>query len=146
MDYLASVGRRFGDEFQAAFPNFEDRRLELKAGMTAIHTYERSLCHHLVAGLQEIPGLRIYGITNPQRFDHRVPTVSFTIDGMPPDEIARRLAEANIFAWNGNFYALAVTERLGLEGQGGLLRLGLAHYNTAAEVDVLLEVLADMPR
>ena len=146
VDYLASVGRRFGDEFQAAFPNFEDRRLELKAGMTAIHTYERSLCHHLVAGLQEIPGLRIYGITNPQRFDHRVPTVSFTIDGMPPDEIARRLAEANIFAWNGNFYALAVTERLGLEGQGGLLRLGLTHYNTAAEVDVLLEVLADMPR
>ena len=146
VDYLASVGRRFGDEYMAAFPNFEDRRLELKAGMTAIHTYERSLCHHLVAGLQEIPGLRIYGITNPQRFDHRVPTVSFTIDGMPPDEIARRLAEANIFAWNGNFYALAVTERLGLEGQGGLLRLGLAHYNTAAEVDVLLEVLADMPR
>jgi cysteine desulfurase family protein (TIGR01976 family) len=146
VDYLASVGKRFGNECQAAFPDFEGRRLELKAGMTAIHTYERALCHYLVAGLQQIPGLQIYGITNPQHFDQRVPTVSFTIDGVPPDEIARRLAEANIFAWNGNFYALAVTERLGLEGRGGLLRVGLAHYNTAAEVDVLHGVLADMPR
>jgi selenocysteine lyase/cysteine desulfurase len=68
------------------------------------------------------------------------------MDGLSPDEIAQRLAEANIFSWNGNFYALAVTERLGLEGKGGLLRVGLAHYNTATEVDVLLGVLGDMPR
>ena len=65
---------------------------------------------------------------------------------MTPAEIAQRLAGANIFAWEGNFYALAVTEHLGLEGQGGLLRVGLAHYNTAEEVDTLLGILADMPR
>jgi selenocysteine lyase/cysteine desulfurase len=75
-----------------------------------------------------------------------VPTVSFSLEGKRPSEISQRLNEANIFAWAGNFYALAVTQRLGLEDQGGLLRLGLAHYSTASEVDTLLEVLADLPR
>ncbi|MGD9317094.1 MAG: cysteine desulfurase-like protein, partial [Anaerolineae bacterium] len=131
VDYLASVGRRFGGEFEVQFPDFEGRHLDLKTAMAAIRSYERGLCHHLVGGLQEIPGLRIYGITDPQRFDQRVPTVAFTMEGLSPDEIAQRLSEANIFSWNGNFYALAVTERLGLEGKGGLLRVGLAHYNTA---------------
>jgi cysteine desulfurase family protein (TIGR01976 family) len=146
VDYLASVGRRFGGELEVQFPDFEGRRLALKTAMSAIRTYERGLCHNLVAGLQEIPGLQIYGITDPQRFDQRVPTVAFTMEGLSPDEIAQRLAEANVFSWNGNFYALAVTERLGLEGKGGLLRVGLAHYNTAEEVDILHGVLADMPR
>ena len=75
-----------------------------------------------------------------------MPTVSFTLEGTSPQEMAQRLSEANIFAWNGDFYALAVTERLGLEGHGGLLRVGLVHYNTAEEVDLLRGVLADMPR
>jgi len=68
------------------------------------------------------------------------------MEGLTPNQIARRLAQANIFAWDGNFYALAVTERLGLEESGGLLRVGLAHYNTSDEVETLLNVLADMPR
>lgn len=146
VDYLASVGQRFGGEFTAGFSGFEGRRRDLKAGLAAIRAYERGLCERLIAGLQHIPGLRIYGITDPALLDRRVPTVSFTLEGLRPDEIARRLNEANIFAWNGNFYALAVTERLGLEDDGGLLRIGLAHYNTAEEVDTLLGVLADMPR
>jgi cysteine desulfurase family protein (TIGR01976 family) len=146
VDYLASVGRRHGTECRAALPGFAGRRLDLKVGMAAIRTYERGLCHRLVAGLEAIPELQIYGITDPARFHLRVPTVSFTFEGLAPQEIARRLDEANIFAWAGNFYALAVTERLGLEGHGGLLRVGLAHYNTAEEVDTLLDVLADMPR
>jgi selenocysteine lyase/cysteine desulfurase len=90
--------------------------------------------------------LRIYGITDPDRFDQRVPTVSFTLEGLRPQEISQRLSQANIFAWAGHFYALAVTQRLGLEAQGGLLRVGLAHYNTPQEVDTLLDVLDDMPR
>jgi selenocysteine lyase/cysteine desulfurase len=114
--------------------------------MSAIRTYERELCQRLVTGLGEIPGLRIYGITDSPRFDRRVPTVSFTMDGLTPREIARRLDQANIFVWDGNFYALAVTKRLGLERRGGLLRVGLAHYNTAEEVETLLGVLEDMPR
>jgi cysteine desulfurase family protein (TIGR01976 family) len=153
VDYLAAVGRSYGiperggaDGAEFAFPGFTGRQRELKAGMAAIQAYERGLGGRLIAGLQQIPGLRIYGIVDRQRFDRRVPTVSITMAGVAPREIACRLDEANIFAWSGNFYALAVTERLGLEGQGGLLRLGLAHYNTADEVDTLLGVLADLPR
>jgi selenocysteine lyase/cysteine desulfurase len=75
-----------------------------------------------------------------------VPTVSFRIEGLAPHEISQRLDGANIFAWAGNFYALAVAERLGVETEGGLLRIGLVHYNTAEEVDTLLGVLADLPQ
>ncbi len=146
VDYLASVGRRYGAELAEQYAGFEDRRLDLKAGMAAIRGYETGLCRRLVTGLQEIPGLRIYGITDPARLDQRVPTLSFTLEGISPQEMARRLSEAGIFAWNGNFYALAVTERLGLEGRGGLLRVGLVHYNTADEVDMLLGLLVDLPR
>ena len=146
VDYFASIGHRYGTELAAQYAGFEGRRLDLKTGMTAIRAYESGLCDKLVTGLREIPGLRIYGITDPARLDQRVPTLSFTLEGMSPEETARRLNEANIFVWNGNFYALAVTERLGLEGRGGLLRVGLVHYNTAQEVDLLLGVLADMPR
>jgi cysteine desulfurase family protein (TIGR01976 family) len=154
VEYLSSIGRRFGaaskPSFAAAvaaeFPALEGRRLDLKAGMAAIRAYERELCQKLVAGLREIRGLRIYGITDPDRFHQRVPTTSFTLEGLAPHEIARRLNEVNIFVWDGNFYALAVTERLGLEEHGGLVRIGLVHYNTAEEVDFLLGVLADMPR
>ncbi len=146
VDYLASVGHRYGSELAARYSGFKGRRLDLKTGMEAIRVYETALCRRLLTGMQEIPGLRIYGITDPMRLDQRVPTLSFTLEGVSPQEIARRLNKANIFAWDGNFYALAVTERLGLEDRGGLLRVGLVHYNTAEEVDLLLGVLADMPR
>ena len=146
VDYLASVGRRFGPEQAGRYAQYEGRRQQLKMGMAAIRAYEAGLCARLLNGLQEIQGLQIYGITDPARLDRRVPTLSFTLAGTSPHEVARRLNEANIFGWNGNFYALAVTERLGLEGHGGLLRVGLVHYNTAEEVDYLLGVLSDMPR
>jgi len=88
-----------------------------------------------------IKGLTIWGITDPTQYHRRVPTVSFTLEGWHPRQIAERLAAENIYVWDGNFYALAVTERLGLEPKGGLLRVGLAHYNTRDEVDRLLEAL-----
>jgi cysteine desulfurase family protein (TIGR01976 family) len=146
VDYLASVGRRFGAEFAAQFPGLEGRRRDLKAGLAAIRDYEAGLGKRLLAGMQAIDGLRIYGITDPAHLRERVPTVSFTMEGLTPAEISRRLAEANIFAWAGNFYALAVTEHLGLQDRGGLLRIGLVHYSTAEEVETLLGVLEDMPR
>jgi len=146
VDYIVSVGERFGGEFAPGFPDLKGRRRDLKAAMSAIQVYERALCQRLVAGLQEIPGLHIYGITDPARFDQRAPTVSFTLEGLTPSQVARRLDQANIFVWNGNFYAPAVTEHLGLQDRGGLVRVGLAHYNTAREVDTLIGVLADMPR
>jgi len=144
VDYLASVGRRFGAEYREIFPGFGGRPLELRAGMAAIRAYEMGLCHHLVDGLRRIPGLQIYGITDREQFGRRVPTVSFTLEGVSPREVARRLGEAGIYVWDGNFYALSVTERLGLENRGGLVRVGPVHYNTLAEVDRLLTTLEEM--
>ena len=144
VDYLASVGRRFGHECLASV-GLSGRRQELQAGMAAIRAYETDLCRHLIDGLGQMRGLRMYGVTDPARSDWRVPTVSFTLEGVPPHEIARRLGQEGIYVWDGNFYALAVTERLGLEGRGGLVRVGLVHYSTTAEIDRLLEALQQMP-
>jgi cysteine desulfurase family protein (TIGR01976 family) len=119
-----------------------DRRSTLTAAMTALADYERGLCAQLISGLQTIPGLKIWGITDLARLAQRVPTVSFTLAGWHPRRLAERLAAENIYVWDGNYYALAVMERLGLEGQGGALRVGLAHYNTSEEIRRLIDVLA----
>lgn len=142
VDYLASVGQRYGVEYAASHDRSIGRRLDLKAGMSAILEYERGLCAYLVSRLAEIPGLTIYGITDPTRFEMRVPTVSFTLVGMPAPLISERLGRNQILAWAGDFYAPAVTRRLGLDGSGGLLRVGLTHYNTKQEVDVLIDALS----
>ncbi len=145
VEYMASLGRRFGDSSGSGAAGTSGRRLELKEAMAAIRAHEMELCRQLVTGLREIPGLEIHGITDLGRFAERVPTVSFTMEGTSPAEIAARLAQANVYVWDGNFYAVSVTERLGLEERGGLLRVGLAHYTTSQEVDTLLGLLADLP-
>ena len=132
--YLAELGRRID-------PTVETRRAALLAAYNAIQAYERELCQQLITGLLAIPGLTLYGISNSEWLDRRTPTVSFTINGHPPDEIAGRLGERGIFTWNGNFYAISLTERLGLEDKGGLVRIGLVHYNTSDEVERLLQEL-----
>jgi selenocysteine lyase/cysteine desulfurase len=128
----------------AAGQPFSGRQRELKIAMQAILDYERGLSAHLLAGLHEIQGLRVYGITNPQHFAWRVPTVACTIEGRSPRELAEYLASQGIFAWDGNYYALGVMERLGLEEHGGALRLGMAHYNSADEIDRVLDALEQM--
>ena len=145
--YVHKTEKEMFDFLSMAYivPQLREDRGEIEASMAAIRTYENDLCRRLIAGLEQIPGLRIYGIRRPERFDQRVPTVSFTMAGLSPREIAQRLAEANVFCWSGNYYALAIMECLGLEESGGMLRVGLAHYNTAQEVNTLLGVLDDMP-
>ena len=85
--------------------------------------------------------MTIHGITDPARFGARVPTVSVSIDGVTPRAAAEALAHDGIYAWDGDFYATGLIERLGKTEAGGVLRLGLVHYNTAAEVDRTLESL-----
>ena len=117
------------------------RKGKLTAAWPVINAYEQRLMEHLIGGLQLISGVRIYGITSRFDWDKRVATVSIRKEGTTPHELAQRLADANIFVWDGNFYALALSERLGVEASGGLLRIGLAHYNTAAEVDACLAAI-----
>ncbi len=87
--------------------------------------------------------MRVWGIADPERFDQRVPTVSITHERCSPLQVAEHLAGRGIFAWHGNFYALELTEALGLE-PAGLVRLGLLHYNTVDEVERLLAALAEL--
>ncbi|GAB4573658.1 MAG: cysteine desulfurase-like protein [Anaerolineae bacterium] len=141
LDYLAEIGAQYGAPYVAQFTGFTGRRLHLKTAMAALTAYERTLIKPLIAGLQSIPGVRVYGITDPDQFSHRVPTVIFTREGYSPRQIAELLAEHHIYVWDGNYYALAVMERLGLEDSGGAVRVGLAHYNTLEEVERLLDAL-----
>ena len=118
------------------------RRARLVAAMTAAAAYERELGERLLAGLATIAGLKLWG---PPTMADRVPTFSFTIAGHDAHAIARHLAERGIFAWPGHFYAVDVVDRPGLADDGGLLRVGLCHYNTAGEVDRLVAALGALP-
>lgn len=137
VDYLAFLGRHLS-------PAVTERRSALQAAYQSIQRYERGLVTKLIAGLLEIPGLEFYGISDQAHFDHRVPTVAIRMDGTTPQELAAYLDKRGIFTWDGNYYALNLTERLGVEGRGGLLRIGLVHYNTAEEVERLLEALGEL--
>jgi cysteine desulfurase family protein (TIGR01976 family) len=139
VDYIVSLGRRFGEP-----PGTGSRRAEIETGMRAVRTHERRLVERLIDGLQAIRGIRIHGITDSARFDDRVPVVSFTAEGHTPEDIARRLDERALFVWNGDFYAVHVIERLGLATSGGLVRVGINHYNTVDEVDRLLAAIDEI--
>jgi cysteine desulfurase family protein (TIGR01976 family) len=148
LNHEGIAGTRAAVEYLAQIPNtkyqLSNRRERIVSGMKAIKEYEQTLSARLIAGLQKIDGLKIWGITDPARYDRRVPTVSFTLEGHPPREIAEYLGKQGIFVWDGNYYALAVMERLRLEPTGGMLRVGAVHYNTVEEVDRLLNELNDL--
>ncbi len=121
-----------------------NRREALTAAMQSIQVYEKKLGEQLILGLLQIPGLTIYGIQDPTQFDRRTPTIAFRLQGHTPQAIAQALGENGIFCWHGNYYALNLTERLDLESSGGMVRMGLVHYNTAAEVDRVLVAIAEL--
>ena len=117
------------------------RRESLLAAYRAIRDHEITLAARLIEGLLKVPGLRFFGISDPERFAHRVPTVAIRLANHSPLEIATFPGERGIFTWDGNYYALNLTERLGVEKDGGLLRIGIVHYNTSEEIDRLLTAL-----
>lgn len=133
IEYLAELGQRIEP--------VTTRRAALVQAMEAIKAYERGLSEQLIAGLLAIPGLTFYGISDPACFDMRTPTVAVRLAGRTPRELAEALGQRGIFCWDGNYYAINLTERLGVEADGGMLRIGLVHYNTAEEIDLLLEAL-----
>jgi len=134
VEYLAALGRE-GTQTT-------DRRAALLDAFRAIGEHERGLLDRLLRGLAQLPEIRVWGITAPERYEERVPTVALTHSSRTPEEIARDLGEQGIFVWNGNFYALAAAQALGLEPDG-VVRVGLLHYNTIDEVDRLVAALGD---
>jgi cysteine desulfurase family protein (TIGR01976 family) len=136
VEYIAELGRHCD-------PTAKNRREALLAAYRATRRYEMALVTRLIEGLRAIPGVQIFGITDPKRFDERCSTLSFRLGDHNPTEIATFLGERGIFTWDGNFYALNLSERLGVEQRGGVLRVGLVHYNTAEEVERLLAALRE---
>jgi cysteine desulfurase family protein (TIGR01976 family) len=135
INYMASIG---GD-----LSSGTSRRDALRHAFHEIKAYEDQLLVQLLDGLEQIDGLKIWGITDRTRLHERCPTVSITHERISPQAMAERLAAAGIFVWHGNYYALPLTERLGLEPEG-MVRIGLLHYNTAAEVDRLIHQLKSL--
>jgi cysteine desulfurase family protein (TIGR01976 family) len=138
VEYLADLGRRH-------YPEAANRRAAIVAAFEAIHRYEHGLMERLLAGISEIPQLKIYGITDPSCFDWRCPTLAVRVvnqnDNQTPLALATQLGDRGFFSWDGNYYALNLTEQLDVEKSGGFLRIGLVHYNTSEEVDRLLVAL-----
>lgn len=137
VEYLAELGRR-------SDASAKDRRRALLAAYRATRQHEMALFSHLLEGLLSISGLRFFGISDPNQFHNRCSTVSVRLANHTPTEVATFLGNRGIFTWDGNYYALNLTERLGVEPTGGLLRIGLVHYNTAEEVHRLLAALEEI--
>jgi cysteine desulfurase family protein (TIGR01976 family) len=137
VEYLADLGRSVN-------PAVASRRAPLSAAFEAIQKHERDLMETMIHGLLEIPGLKLYGINDPKQFARRCPTMAVRIKGHTPLQLATKLGERGFFTWDGNYYALNLTERLDVEKDGGFLRIGLAHYNTREEVERLLAALREI--
>ena len=138
--YLGKIGATYGAPYRNDFDGYTGDRLNYKTGMKTIQHYEQTLVTHLLDVLQRIPGVTVYGITDPARYDERCPTVVFTHEHYTPDQIAAHLAEHHIYVWSGHYYAIEIMETLG-HPQHGMLRVGLAHYNTITEIDRMGAIL-----
>jgi len=136
LEYLEWLGRQFGEDQAQAWKEagFSGRRLVFKQAMSAIRAHEFDLSRALIEVVESVPGTRIYGVTDMDRLDERVPTVSFTLEGREPERVADELGRQGVYVWNGHNYALAVVERLGLLEAGGMIRVGPVHYNTLEEI------------
>jgi selenocysteine lyase/cysteine desulfurase len=143
IEYLEWVGKEYGSEQLEGLTEagYKDRCLELKKALIAIRANEFELSRALLNSLQSVPGIRLYGPTDLLRLNERVPTFSFRLNGLHPRVVAEKLAQEGIYCWDGNYYAINVTERLGVENEGGMIRVGAVHYNTLEEVKQLKEAL-----
>jgi len=157
VDYWEELGRRVetglapSETRQAASlqegraqPAVTTRRAAILAAHEAIHEHERKMTEKMIAGFLAIPGLKLYGISDPRRFEERCATFAIRIEGHTPLELATKLGDRGFFTWDGNYYALNLTEQLDVERLGGFLRIGLVHYNTMEEVERLLVALREI--
>ena len=144
VEFIAWLGRRATGRPTGAAPQADviaaaPSRADIVAGLEAIEAYEKPLARALQQGFAAIPGVRVYGLPADAR---RTPTVSITVDGKTPEEVASALAAKGVFVWDGDFYASTLVAQLGLAGTGGLIRFGLAPYNTAEEIRFALREVA----
>ena len=133
-------------EYLEQFGTGATRAQRIASAWGVMADYEHKITLQLIEGLKSFKGITIRGITSANAMHRRVPTVSFTLEGHHPQDMAKAFARDNIFVWSGHNYAIEPVTRMGLMDKGGVLRVGLAHYNTAAEVDALLSSLTRQAR
>jgi cysteine desulfurase family protein (TIGR01976 family) len=147
-DYLEWLGATYGeaasDEAGEAGTGAVNRQVRLRAAMEVIGATERELARFALAALTAVPGLQLRGITDPARLAERVPTFAFTMDGLHTREVAQKLGRQGIAVWDGDYYAYELIRALGLAESGGMVRVGFVHYNSAVEIDRLVEALHEM--
>ena len=146
MSHEGLAGVKAAIDFVASLGEGADRRARLDAAFRDIVAYESALTARMLDGLAEVPGMTLYGITDPARASERTPTFTFTLPGITPRRVCEQLAERGILGWDGNYYALGIMDRLGLEGRGGATRLGFLRYTTEEEVDRTLEAVGEIAR
>jgi len=145
LEYFEKLGTEYGEEFRDRFQeNFSGRPLRIRQGLAAIQEYEFELTRQLLEVLKKVPGLHIYGLDDLKDVTERVPTVAVNLKGLHPHRTAELLDQRGIYVWDGNYYAINVTERLGVEDSGGMVRIGAVHYNTPEEIDRLGVVLKEI--
>ena len=141
VEFIADIGKHHERYFMAELGELSGRRRNIVAGMMAIDAYEEPIAKKLRAELPKIKGLKIYG---PPEGHPRTSTVTFRIDGVHANKIAKFLGEKGLFVWDGDYYALQLINHvLGLEKEGGLVRIGLAPYNTEDEIDRLIAAVKE---
>lgn len=138
VDYFAWIGETMAGATGAT------RKQQVHAAMNYLFEYEARLARHLIDGLLQIPGVKVQGITAEDAMHRRVPTVSFTHSKHRPSFIAESLAKRNMFVWSGHNYAVEAAKLLGIYESGGVVRVGPVHYNSVAEIDVLLEAIGTL--
>jgi selenocysteine lyase/cysteine desulfurase len=144
-EYLAWLGRSFGGgDAGVVTPDAPARRDAIVDGMRAVRGHEALLTARFLSGAQRIPGLRLFGVADPQRTEDRTPTFAVRLGGEHPAVTAAALGERGIFVWDGDYYAMEIMERLGLAASGGAVRIGFTHYATMAEVDRVLTELRSL--
>jgi len=143
LNHAALVGVKAAVEYIASWGEDGTLRERIVSAMEGIAGYEHGLGRHYHDNVRRIPGVTVWGtdFSGP-----RAPTVSITIDGVLPLAAARALGEKGLQVWDGHFYALRAIEVLGLAERGGVIRTGLAMYNTAEEIDRLLAAVEELAR
>ena len=146
MSHEALAGVHAAIEFIASLGEGSTRSEKLDSAYRDVVAHETQLTAKMLDGMAEVPGMTLYGITDPARAGERTPTFTFTLPGITPRQVCEQLADRGILAWDGNYYALGIMDRLGLEGHGGATRLGFLRYTTEEEVDRTLEALTAIAR
>jgi cysteine desulfurase family protein (TIGR01976 family) len=148
LEYFEWLGSQFGGDQAQPWQDrgFSGRRLAFKQAASVLSEYEHTLSKALIQAVQSVPGTSIHGVTDLDRLDERVPTVSFTMEGRDPEALADAIGKEGIYVWNGHNYALAIVERMGLLEAGGMVRVGPVHYNTVEEIERFREVLLKVAR